>query len=209
MLEVKQIATAAFELLSYIIRDPLTGESLVIDPPSGIKSHIDSQTMNIKAVINTHLHPDHTLGNSFFGGKVPIRVHPGDSGFIMRAFNSVFSTLSTAKFPPRISFDLEDKSTILLGDTSIVVMHTPGHSPGSICLYWPGNLISGDTIFVGNIGRTDIPGGNPQKLQESIQKIMTLPPDTVIWPGHHYMDTFTSTLSRESSFLNRVMDILG
>jgi hydroxyacylglutathione hydrolase len=206
MLEVKQISTAAFALLSYIIQDPLTKECLVIDPPSGIQPYIDSETMNIKAVINTHLHPDHTMGNSFFSGKVPIRAHPGERGFIMRAFNSVISTLYTAKIPPRISFDLEDQTTISLGDTSIMVLHTPGHSPGSICLYWPGNLICGDTVFVGNIGRTDIPGGNTQKLRESIRKIMTLPPDTIIWPGHHYMDSYTSTLSRESSFLTRVID---
>jgi hydroxyacylglutathione hydrolase len=206
MLKVNQIATPSFALLSYIIQDPQSTECLVIDPGAGINSHIRAYSMDIKAVINTHLHPDHTMGNHFFAGKVPIRAHPGDSGFVMRTVHSALSTVFTKKIPPKISFDLNDGVKIPLGDTSIEVLHTPGHSPGSICLYWPGNLICGDTIFVGNIGRTDIPGGNIAQLKESIRKILRLPGDTKIWPGHYYMEKYSSTLTDESSFLNWVVE---
>ncbi len=206
MLTVKQIATPSFALLSYVIQDSDTGECLIIDPCTDIRSHIRPYAMEIKAVINTHLHPDHTMGNHFFAGKVPIRAHRGDSGFIMRAMHSVLSSVYTTRIPPKISFDLEEGTTIPIGDTSIEVIHTPGHSPGSICLYWPGNLISGDTVFVGNIGRTDIPGGNALTLRESIKKILALPPDTKVWPGHYYMDKYSSTLAQESSFLNWVVE---
>ena len=209
MLKVNQIATPSFVLLSYIIQDPATSECLVIDPGTEIISHIRAYSMNIKAVINTHLHPDHTMGNHFFAGKVPIRAHKGDSGFVMRAVHSTLSTVFTRKIPPKISFDLDEGVKIPLGDTSIEVLHTPGHSPGSICLYWKGNLICGDTIFVGNIGRTDIPGGNAAQLQQSIKKILALPPETKIWPGHYYMEKYSSTLAEESTFLNRVLEKMG
>jgi len=206
MLKVNQIATPSFALLSYIIQDPQSTQCLVIDPATGIKSHIRSYSMDIKAVINTHLHPDHTMGNHLFAGKVPIRAHPGDSGFVMRAVHSTLSTAFTAKIPPKISFDLDDGLKIPLGNTSIEVLHTPGHSPGSICLYWNGNLICGDTMFVGNIGRTDLRGGNAAQLRESIKRILTLPGDTKIWPGHYYMDKYSSTLAEESTFLNWVVE---
>ena len=206
MLKVNQIATPSFALLSYIIQDQQSTECLVIDPGAGINKHIRTDSMDIKAVINTHLHPDHTMGNHLFAGKVPIRAHPGDSGFVMRAVHSTLSTVFTAKIPPKISFDLIDGAQITLGDTSIEVLHTPGHSPGSICLYWSGNLICGDTIFVGNIGRTDIPGGSAAQLRESIRKILNLPGETKIWPGHYYMDRYSSTLNDERSFLTWVAE---
>ncbi|MBN2297427.1 MAG: MBL fold metallo-hydrolase [Deltaproteobacteria bacterium] len=206
MLEITQIKTPAYALLSYIIRDPLSTECIVIDPGSGINSHISTDSMNIKEVINTHLHPDHTMGNHFFAGKIPIRAHPGDSGFAMRAVHFALSTIFNTKIPPKVSFDLNDGDQIHIGNTSIKVLHTPGHSPGSICLYWPGNLICGDTIFVGNIGRTDIPGGSFSLLSESIRKILTLPSETRIWPGHYYMEKYTSTLTEESSFLKSIIN---
>ena len=205
MLKVNQIATPSFALLSYIIQDPTTSECLVIDPGAGIEKHLRDDAMDIKAVINTHLHPDHTMGNHFFAGKAPIRAHRGDSGFVMRAVHSTLSTVFTAKIPPKISFDLDEGVKIPLGETIIEVLHTPGHSPGSICLYWKGNLVCGDTIFVGNIGRTDIPGGNPAQLRNSIKKILTLPGETKIWPGHYYMDKYSSTLAEENEFLNWVV----
>jgi len=207
MLEVLQIKTPAYALLSYIIQDPISSECLVIDPGNRIEKHINRETVHIKAVINTHLHPDHTMGNRFFAGTVPIRAHPGDSGFIMRTVHFVLSTVFSAKIPAKISFDLNEGDKILLGDTPIEVMHTPGHSPGSICLYWSGNLICGDTIFVGNIGRTDIPGGSFPRLRESIRKILELPSETRIWPGHYYLERYTSTLLDEEPFLRTITGI--
>ncbi len=208
MLEIIQLKTPAFALLSYLIRDPVSSDCLVIDPGNTIDDHIRGDSMHIKAVINTHLHPDHTMGNRFFAGKVPIRAHPGDSGLIMRIVHFVLSMIFSAKIPPKISFDLYDGEQILLGDTSIRVLHTPGHSPGSICLYWPGNLICGDTIFVGNIGRTDIPGGSFPRLKESIRKILELPADTRIWPGHYYKEQDTSTLMDEGPFLKTITEMM-
>ena len=78
------------------------------------------------------------------------------------------------------------------------MIHTPGHTVGGICLYWPGYVITGDTLFVGGVGRTDLPGGSFPVLKDSIhQRLFTLPEDTIVLPGHHYGPTPTSTIGRE------------
>jgi hydroxyacylglutathione hydrolase len=85
-----------------------------------------------------------------------------------------------------------------LGREQARILHTPGHTPGAICLYFPGHLFSGDTLFVGAAGRTDLPGGSLTSLIASLEsKIMPLPDDTRLWPGHDYGDTPTSTLAEE------------
>jgi len=92
-----------------------------------------------------------------------------------------------------------------VGDNLIKVLHTPGHSPGSICLYWDGNLISGDLVFAEGIGRTDIPGGSMSLLKKSIRDIMTLPGDTIIWPGHSYGGIRRETIYGVTPFLKKVV----
>ena len=77
------------------------------------------------------------------------------------------------------------------------MIHTPGHTPGGLCLLGDGNLFTGDTLFVGSGGRTDLPGANLQTMLQSIKKLMALPDETIVWPGHHYGDTPTSTIGRE------------
>ncbi len=78
------------------------------------------------------------------------------------------------------------------------VLHTPGHTPGCICLYADGNVFTGDTLFVGAVGRTDLPGGSLDILLDSLKKqLITLPPETIVWPGHDYGETPTSTIGRE------------
>jgi glyoxylase-like metal-dependent hydrolase (beta-lactamase superfamily II) len=97
-----------------------------------------------------------------------------------------------------VEIELKDGHSLEAGTLMIKVIHTPGHSPGSVCFYVEGNLFTGDTLFVGAAGRTDLTGGSLDTLIESIEKkILTLPKDTVIWPGHDYGDTPTSTIDRE------------
>jgi glyoxylase-like metal-dependent hydrolase (beta-lactamase superfamily II) len=94
--------------------------------------------------------------------------------------------------------ELKDGDLLEVGTLVIKVIHTPGHSPGSVCFYVQGNLFTGDTLFVGAAGRTDFTGGSLDTLIESIrEKILVLPKETVIRPGHDYGDTSTSTIGRE------------
>jgi hydroxyacylglutathione hydrolase len=103
-------------------------------------------------------------------------------------------------FPPLARADrlVKDGDQLDLGREQARILHTPGHTPGAICLYFPGHLFSGDTLFVGAAGRTDLPGGSLTSLIASLEsKIMPLPDDTRLWPGHDYGDTPTSTLAEE------------
>ncbi len=92
---------------------------------------------------------------------------------------------------------LKDDKTLQLGEITFDVIHTPGHTPGGICLHVQGNLFTGDTLFVGDSGRTDLPGGDRPTLGKSIRRLMQLPDDTIIWPGHDYGPTPTSTIGWE------------
>ncbi|HQG32279.1 MAG TPA: MBL fold metallo-hydrolase [Deltaproteobacteria bacterium] len=194
MLRVRQIATPSFALLSYIIIDSESGECFVIDPPADFNAHADIASLKIKAVINTHIHPDHTMGNHLFSGKVPILAHTDEGSLFQRIMNSSLAAVFTARIPPKISFTLIEGSDLRLGDIPVEVLHTPGHSPGSICLFWPGNLLSGDTIFIEGIGRTDIPGGSFREIRASIERLIALPGETKVWPGHSYGGRYSANL---------------
>ncbi len=185
MAEIKQIVSKADVLLSYIISEG--GDAILVDPPADIAAHLDDG-LNIKAVINTHTHPDHTRGNRHFKGLV--QAHQAEATWLMRLLNGAID-IAKGSCPTRIRYNLHDGDTLKLGETEIKVIHTPGHSPGGICLYWPGNLISGDTLFAGNIGATHFPGGSMEDMKTSLDKLFQLPDETTIWPGHYYSERYS------------------
>ncbi len=193
MIRVIPFESRYFSLLSYILADYDKGECLIIDPAREISSSIES-SLKIKSVINTHIHFDHTLGNPFLGRLSLIKAHKLENKPLYRLTNTLISSVMARKKPPKTSFSLKDGDEIALGETIIRILHTPGHSPGSICLYWDGNLISGDTIFTGGIGRTDIPLGSSMSIKKSLAILLDLPDDTLIWPGHVYGSRYPVTL---------------
>ncbi|MCE5274734.1 MAG: MBL fold metallo-hydrolase [Syntrophaceae bacterium] len=205
MLAIDQLRTEAFSLLSYVIREPRTNEALIIDPPHNVTSRIDAEALKIRAVINTHLHPDHTQGNPRLSPFAPILAHVVENTRFLRFYNTVFTFLMSGQRQPRISFSLSEGTRISLGDETIEILHTPGHSPGSVCLSWDGNLVSGDTLFAEGVGRTDIPGGSSAQLKKSIARLMELPAETVIWPGHSYGGSCRATLAQVAPFLKRIL----
>ncbi|MEA2101551.1 MAG: MBL fold metallo-hydrolase [Thermodesulfobacteriota bacterium] len=207
-LTIRQVATKRFSLLSYIIEDESSGEILVIDPPWNIGKHLNKASRRVTTVINTHYHLDHILGNPWFRHSCPVMAHKGDGSPGMRGMGDIASILLTRSIPPHVRFCLKDKGTISLGEQKIHIIHTPGHSPGSICLYWDGNLISGDTVFAGGIGRTDIPGGDRTKMKKSLEQIMGLPDNTIIWPGHFYSNRYNVSLGKNRPAIARAMDTL-
>lgn len=208
MLTIEQIATESFSLLSYVVRDGQSGECVVIDPPADMLRRTDLDGQTLKAVINTHTHPDHTMGNHLFRDRAPLLAHRQENSPALRLFNAVFGLLITFRLQPSISFTLSEGSLIHLGEHALSVMHTPGHSPGSICLSWEGNLLTGDTVFAEGIGRTDIPGGSMPRMKESITRIMALPDGTIIWPGHSYGGRYRAALGDIRPFLRGVVENL-
>ena len=193
------------KVMAYLVGCPETGEALVIDPGGPapeILARLEEHGWRLRWLVNTHGHADHIAGNDYFVRATGARVvmHRLDWEFFRRP---EMQELARAEgFPPltRVDLTVEDGHLLPLGNREAVVLHTPGHTPGSICLYFPGHLFTGDTLFVGAAGRTDLPGGSlPQLLASLESKIMPLPDDIRVWPGHDYGDAPTSTLGREKA----------
>ena len=182
---IKQIAIGYMDNFSYLIGCETTRQAMVIDPGSDVDQIVsiaEKEGLEIKMIVNTHGHGDHTAGNAALKERTGARV------FIHKLDGDRFRAADVF---------LKDEKTLQLGDITVDIIHTPGHTPGGICLYAQGNLFTGDTLFVGDSGRTDLAGGDRPTLGKSIRRLMELPDDTVVWPGHDYGPTPTSTLGWE------------
>jgi glyoxylase-like metal-dependent hydrolase (beta-lactamase superfamily II) len=204
-LDVKQIFLPRMANFAYIVGDEATGTAAVIDPsfgPERILAEAASAGYTITHVINTHGHADHVSGNAGLIEKshAPLLIHEADAEQVNRFLSRALSRLLGGKGSPAATRLLSDKDTVEIGESQLSVIHTPGHTPGSICLYAPGHLFTGDTLFVGAVGRTDLPGGSMQQLLSSIrERLYTLPPETRLWPGHDYGEAPFSTIGREKA----------
>lgn len=203
-MKIIQILVGQMEVYAYLVGCEQTGQALVIDP-AGNEDRIARQAtregLTITAMVNTHGHPDHTCGNQRMKELTgaPILVHADDAGPMVSREAQQFAAMLGCPATPPADRTFVDGDLISAGqEVSLKVIHTPGHTPGSVCLYTPGNLFTGDTLFVGAVGRTDLPGGSWSRMLASIEnRILTLPPDTVVWPGHHYGPTPSSTVAEE------------
>lgn len=201
---IEQILVTNLAVFCYLIADEATRDAILIDPAGDYKkifAKIESHNANIRYIMNTHGHFDHTSGNTFFRSQTDavFLIHEDDVRFLKKVTPEEYFPFSKGKDEPvRKVLLLADNDCITIGNMQLWVIHTPGHSPGSICLYSNGNLFTGDTIFTEGYGRTDIPGGSEETLMKSIrEKILTLPDETVIWPGHHYGRKPTSTVAEQ------------
>lgn len=186
-----------FGVNCYVVYDPEEKEAAIVDPGIVDNREIDEidkflsrHELKVVAIINTHLHIDHVVANQGLSVKydVPVMAHPDDSflGERLREQAAQFG-LPFKIENAGVTHPLADGEKIKIGKGELEVIHVPGHSPGGIGLYdaADGFLISGDSLFDGSIGRTDLPGGNLAKLLESIKKrLYALPEDTVVYPGH-------------------------
>ena len=180
---VHQIPVGPMQNFSYIVVDEDTNESIIIDPSWNLMELeliIKENNLKIKYIVNTHYHDDHTRGNEEMvtSTKAPIIQHES-------------STLKN-------DITVKDGDFIEFGNSKLKVLHTPGHSTDSICLVGDGKLFSGDTLFVGNCGRIDLPGGSASELYHSLFDVLySLDDNLVLYPGHNYGPTETSTIGKE------------
>ena len=189
---LEQLIVGSMGVCCYIAGCPETRKGIVIDPggdDARVVETIDRLGLSIAFIVNTHGHPDHVCGNRGVqkATGAAIAMHEADADFFARPdITTFFSSLGLPASPP-VDRRLRDNERLEVGTLSFTVLHTPGHTPGGICLYSPPHLFSGDTLFVGGVGRTDFPGGSTQQLLDSIRsRILSLPGETVIWPGHGY-----------------------
>ncbi len=178
----KQIK-AVGDNFSYIIADTETKEAAVVDPSFNVKPIIkilEENILRLKYIICTHHHFDHTAEVDFFKTRFAAKV-------VAHKFSSIEKDI-----------EVEDGSVIDVGSIKISVIHTPGHTEDSICLLFDNKLLTGDTLFVGGCGRTDLPGGDAEKLYHSLyNKILKLDDGVEIYPGHDYGLTPSSTIGFE------------
>ena len=202
---VKQMEVGQFAVFAYIVGCKVTKEALIIDPAGECERIVKEATdkgYTIKYIVNTHSHIDHVMGNRRMRDltNAQIIIHEKESTGLINQSPQMMSMFSAEPSPPA-DITVRDGDTIAIGETSLQVLHTPGHSPGSISLYHKGIVFTGDTLFVGGVGRTDLAGGSSNVLVSSIHnKLFTLPDDTVVAPGHNYGDTPKSTIGREKIY---------
>ena len=199
---LKQIQVGKMAVFAYLLGDEETGEALVIDPAAEtaqICAVAEKNNLTIKSVINTHGHVDHIGGNRDIKKRTGARIiiHHDDAQMLISTPAMYLRMFGAEQSPPADS-TVKDGDIITSGSLSLKVIHTPGHSPGSMCLYMDGFVFTGDTLFVGAVGRTDLPGGSWSVMHHSIMdKLVTLPEDTKVLPGHNYGTTPTSTIGHE------------
>lgn len=185
-----------------VVADERTGKAIIVDPGAEAEKIIEvAENFEVIAIVNTHGHIDHVgqvrRVKEHFG--VPFYLHPEDVYLIEDEIWEGFASYIKAEPCPPPDKYLEDNMEISVGDLKVKVIHTPGHTPGLCCLYIEEErvLIAGDLLFKGSVGRWDLPGGDPQKLKESLRKVFTgLPDDTIVVCGH-YEET---TIGHERQF---------
>jgi hydroxyacylglutathione hydrolase len=199
---IKQLQVGHMAVFAYLIGDTVTGDAVVIDPADNAQEIIavaKENKLQINYIINTHGHVDHMGGNAEMQKltKAKIIVHEDDA-IMLTSTPAMMLKMFGAKQSPPADILVKDSMIISAGNIELKVIHTPGHSPGGICLYTPGYVFTGDTLFVEAVGRTDLPGGSWQVMYNSIQtRLFTLPDDTKVMPGHNYGRTPTSTIGHE------------
>ncbi len=182
-MKVHQIEVGNMQNFTYILEDEDTGESIILDPSwnlDEIQQIITRKALTVKFIVNTHHHFDHTLGNEAISKDTGAKIIQHES-----------STLNH-------DISVSDGHSIKFGNSELKVLHTPGHSKDSICLVGDGKIFTGDTLFVGNCGRVDLPGGSAKELYHSLLDILTkLDDDLILYSGHNYGSTPSSTIGNE------------
>jgi hydroxyacylglutathione hydrolase len=175
-LKIKQIVVG-FDNFSYLIYDLIEKESAVVDPSFDIKKQVaflKSEKLELKYIINTHHHSDHTLKN-----KNLKELYPKAKIVVSEAYRDTFDINPEAK--------VSDGLELTLGRINLKFLLTPGHIPDGLCIIVDNKaILTGDTLFIDNCGRADLSGGNVVDLFNSLQKIKQLPDDLIIYSGHDY-----------------------
>lgn len=178
-----QIPIGAGGNFAYVFGDETTREAAVIDPGNNVEKilkQIQQLKVHIRYIFNTHSHGDHTSGNSQMKEKTGAKI------------------VAHIQSPRPKDIAVKDQDSLEVGRLEVKVIHTPGHTPDGICLLVDGKLFTGDTLFVGECGRTDLPGSSVEDMYHSLlDKILSLDDSVEVYPGHDYGNRPSSTIGHE------------
>ena len=168
---------------TYLVTDRVGGDAVVIDPSYGVEplfEAIDERSAKVRYVLNTHSHQDHTAGNAEVVERTGAKI------------------VAHRNVPFRTDVAVDEGSVVEAGGLRVEVLYTPGHTQDSVLYLFSGHVATGDTLFVGECGRTDLPGGDPSEMYDSLMhRVLELEDGLVVLPGHDYGPTPTSTIGRE------------
>jgi len=213
-LEIDQIRVGRFGVFCYLVTEPATREAMLVDAgaESGkILGRVRERDAQVRWVVCTHAHPDHVCAAARVkaGTGASVVIHRNEAQTLGKLNHRVLVRLMGGKPVGGADVLVEDGDLLEIGSCAVRVLHTPGHSPGGICLLAEGHLFSGDTLFVGGVGRTDLPGASWEQLSASLrEKVFGLPGSTRVWPGHDYGHAPTTLLDaekRENPFLREIL----
>jgi len=203
---LERIIVGPLEVNCYLIGCSKVGEVAIVDPgadSSEIITRISSQHYKPLYIINTHCHIDHTGANAEIKSKynIPILIHQDDAPFLTDPQDSSLQAILLAELSPPADRLLVEGDILNIGSLTLEVIHTPGHSPGGICLKFPEGILTGDTLFCRGIGRTDLPGGSYPQLIDSVKnKLFTLEKSFPIYPGHGPFSTIGEEMEENPFF---------
>jgi len=184
-MKIAQIPVGSMLNFSYIVYDEKNSIGTIIDPSWDLEKllvFLEKNNITAKYIINTHTHFDHILGNDHISEITKAKI------------------IQHEKSTQKKGRSVVDHENISIGELNLEVLYTPGHSEDSICLIVnKESIITGDTLFVGNCGRVDLPGSNPEKMYDSLSKVANLDDSLVVYPGHNYGSTPTSTILNEKT----------
>jgi hydroxyacylglutathione hydrolase len=202
-MKIVQTPVGVMAVFCYLVSDENSRECILIDPAGDedrLVRLLEQNGLRLRYIVNTHGHADHTCGNAGLQAATgaAIVMHELDDAFFSRPENQAFARIMGFALSPPANIRVQDGEELSFGSITMRFLHTPGHTPGGCCILIDGNLFTGDTLFVGAVGRTDLPGASFEQLLDSLKnRVMTLPPETIVWPGHDYGERPHSTVAHE------------
>jgi len=212
-MKITSIPVGAFEVNCWILYNQRR-DAIIIDPGADaplIEASVQKMRLTVQGYLLTHGHMDHVSALAELAEKhpAPIRIHPADASWAFSPSNQMPPYYLSPKPPPEelLKADLVESTGNEIAGLQFDVLETPGHSPGSVCLHFPKEqtMFTGDTILAGSAGRTDFPGGSPDDMTQSLKRLLSLPPKTVICSGHGP----ASTLEEEMQMNPFLQEIQG
>lgn len=202
-MKIERIVVGPLQVNCYIVYDEKSREAMIVDPgddAAGILSCLERHKLQPRYIVCTHGHFDHVGAVSELksGTGANVALHREDLYIYENARDQAFLWGFSVEPQPYPDIFLEEGYRMAIGGVEFVIMHTPGHSPGGVCLHHEDLLFTGDTIFAGSIGRTDFHGGSLSEMKRSFRRIIDMPPATRLLPGHG--PDSTVAIERETNF---------